>query len=93
MKKKIQRFLEITGGILLILLGIVMLVTPGQGILAIIGGIFLISPQHGRRLIWHLGKIWKRVKMWWFSWQFKRTIKRKIFKKAKRLKRKIKLKK
>ncbi|MFA6458478.1 MAG: PGPGW domain-containing protein [Patescibacteria group bacterium] len=86
MKKQIQRFLEITGGVILILLGVVMLVTPGQGILAIVGGIFLISPQHGRRLIWHLGKVWKRVKTWLFSWRFKRTVKRKNFKRPKRSK-------
>ncbi len=86
MKKKLRRFLEIIGGGILLFAGIIMLVTPGQGILAIIAGIFLISPRHGRRVVWHLRQIWKRVKMWWFSWKFKRTVKRKNFRKAKRIK-------
>lgn len=89
MKKQVKRLLEIIGGIALILAGIIMLVTPGQGVLAIVGGVFLISPQHGRRLVWHLGKIWKRVKTWFFSWRFKRTTKRRNFVKSRKLKRKL----
>ncbi|MCF7845660.1 MAG: hypothetical protein K9L85_00295 [Candidatus Peribacteraceae bacterium] len=91
--KSLKRILEITGGALLILIGIVMIFTPGQGLLAIIGGVFLISPQHGRRLVWYIKKAWKRVKMFWYSWRFKRVVKRKILIKAKRLKQKISLKK
>lgn len=89
MKKEIKRCFQIIGGIILILAGLVMLVTPGQGILSIVAGVFLISPYHGRRLVWRIKRGWKRLKCWWFSWQFKRVIKRKVLKKARALRKKI----
>jgi hypothetical protein len=83
MKLSILRFFEIIGGIALIIVGLVMLITPGSGIVAIIAGIMLISPYHGRRVIWWLKKkFWRGVKSWWYSWRFKRVIKRKIIKKV-----------
>jgi hypothetical protein len=93
MKLSILRFLEIAGGIALIVIGVVMLVTPGSGVIAIIAGITLISPQHGKRVIWWVKKFWRSAKSWWYSWKFKRVIRRKIFKKALALEKKFKLKK
>ncbi|MCF7836438.1 PGPGW domain-containing protein [Candidatus Gracilibacteria bacterium] len=89
MKKEIKRFFEIVGGGFLILAGIVMLVTPGQGVLAIVAGIFLISPQHGKRVVWWGRQLWRGVKGWWFSWRFKRVIRRRIFQRAEKLKKKF----
>ncbi|MFH0834019.1 MAG: PGPGW domain-containing protein [Patescibacteria group bacterium] len=74
-----KRILEITGGVLLILLGIVMLFTPGQGIFAIVAGVVLVSPYHGRRLIWRLKEFWKLLKRKWYARKYRRVIKRKIF--------------
>jgi len=88
--KSFKRIIEITGGSILIIIGIVLIFIPiFTGAPILIAGIFLISPYHGRRIVWHLGKIWKRIKMFWYSWKFKRTVKRKIFRRAKMLKRKI----
>jgi len=87
MKKKIRRFFEIIGGGFLILAGIVMLATPGSGILAIVTGIMLISPYHGRRILWWGKQLWRRIKSWWYSWRFKRVIKGKILRKARFFKR------
>lgn len=39
------RIARITGGFLLILVGIVFLVTPGPGILTILGGIALLASE------------------------------------------------
>ncbi|MBU1089349.1 PGPGW domain-containing protein [Patescibacteria group bacterium] len=94
MKSSIKRFFEIAGGSLLILAGILMLFTPGMGILAILAGVMLISPHHGRRLVWWGKQLWRGVKGWWYSFRFKRTIRHsKFMEKARALKNKIKLKK
>jgi hypothetical protein len=93
MKKRIRRFAQIVGGGLLILVGVVMLFSPGSGLLAIVAGIFLISPQHGKRVVWWGRQLWRGVKGWWYSWRFKRIIKRRIFQRAERLKNKLKFKK
>jgi uncharacterized protein (TIGR02611 family) len=39
------RILRVVGGFLLLLVGIIMLVTPGPGILAIAGGVALLSTE------------------------------------------------
>ncbi len=94
MKNDFKRFLEIAGGSLLVLAGVVMLVTPGMGILAIVAGVMLISPHHGRRLVWWLKQFWRGAKGWWYSFRFKRTVKHsKFVKKARAFKNKIKPKK
>lgn len=59
MKKKIIRWLQIGGGILLIILGIIGLFLPFlQGILFIFAGITLISPAHGKKMV-------NKIKIWW----------------------------
>jgi uncharacterized protein (TIGR02611 family) len=40
-----MRVLKVVGGFALLLLGIIMLVTPGPGILAIAGGIAMLSTE------------------------------------------------
>ena len=40
-----MRVLKVLGGFALLLLGVIMLVTPGPGILAIAGGIALLSTE------------------------------------------------
>jgi uncharacterized protein (TIGR02611 family) len=40
-----MRVLKVVGGFALLLLGVIMLVTPGPGILAIAGGIALLSTE------------------------------------------------
>jgi uncharacterized protein (TIGR02611 family) len=58
------RVLRIIGGFALLVLGILMLVTPGPGWLAIAGGIGLLATEFAwsRRLLDHLERIaakWK----------------------------------
>jgi len=72
-----KRFTEIACGSALVLVGIVMLFTPGQGILTIVAGVTLISPYHGRRLVWWLLQLWKKAKIKLYSLKYKRVIKRK----------------
>jgi UPF0716 family protein affecting phage T7 exclusion len=72
MKKTFFRSLEILIGIILIIVGIVMLITPGQGLLAIAIGIFLISPHHGKKIIAHAEKLW---------WRFEKKLSAKFRKK------------
>ncbi|MBU1992599.1 MAG: hypothetical protein ABH856_03005 [Patescibacteria group bacterium] len=51
-KAKIMRVVQVIGGIFLILLGIVGLVLPFlQGILFIFGGIMLLFPEKGQKII------------------------------------------
>lgn len=65
MKKKVKRWLQIGGGIFLIILGIAGLVLPFlQGFLLILAGIMLISPEHGKKIL-------KHVKGWWKKWRKK----------------------
>ncbi len=91
MKSNLKRFLEIAGGSLLVFTGILMLFTFGPGILAIVAGVMLISPHHGRRLVWWLRQFWRGLKGWWYSFWFKRTVKHsKFVKKARAFKNKIK---
>lgn len=85
-----KRCLQIFFGSLLVLLGIVMIFTPGQGLIAIVGGVMLISPYHGRRLVWHIRCAWRKCKRWFYSFRFKRTIKRRIIQRIRRLKKRIK---
>lgn len=54
--------LRIIGGVLLILAGLIMLVLPGPGWLAIFGGIFLLGPDT-RLARWLRGKF-LRVRNW-----------------------------
>lgn len=93
MEKKVKRFLEIVGGSLLVLAGVVMLATPGTGILAIVAGVMLISPHHGRRIIWWLKQFWRGLKGWWYSFRFKRVVKRKILQRAHKFRGRISQKK
>jgi|AACY02.16.fsa_nt_gi Putative transmembrane protein (PGPGW). len=51
MRRPTRRLLAIVAGSGLILGGIAMLVLPGPGLLSIVGGITLISPKHGNRII------------------------------------------
>lgn len=39
----IRRVLRIAGGIILLILGVIMMVTPGPGLIAIAGGLLLLS--------------------------------------------------
>lgn len=65
MKKKIKRWLQIIGGILLILLGIAGLVLPFlQGFLFIFAGIMLISPTHGKKILYKGKRFWEKIKKW-----------------------------
>ncbi len=89
MLKKIKRYAEIVIGTLLVILGVILIFTPGQGTLVIIAGVMLVSPYHGRRLVWWIKQLWKRTKGWWYSWRFKRVIKSKIIKRARKLKKKL----
>lgn len=84
MSPKLKRIGEITIGVLLVLLGVVMIFTPGQGSIVIVIGIMFISPYHGRRVLWRLKMLWKRTKTWWYSWRYKRTVKRVAYLKKKR---------
>lgn len=54
--------LRIVGGVLLILAGLVMLVLPGPGWLAIFGGIFLLGPD--TRLARWLRRKFLRIRRW-----------------------------
>lgn len=55
----IKRSLKITGGIILIIIGIVGLVLPLMpGVVPIFAGILLISPIHGKKIIDWLKKKW-----------------------------------
>lgn len=58
----LKRAITIIGGILLVLGGIVLLFLPGQGLLMIFAGIYLISPYHGKKL-WEYAKQWKKTKL------------------------------
>ena len=58
MKRHIKRLLQIIIGFVLVLAGIVMLFTPGQGLLTIALGVLLISPYHGHKIFVWLEKIW-----------------------------------
>lgn len=51
MTKHVKRTIEIIIGTILICAGIIMLFTPGPGIATIIGGVILISPNHGTKII------------------------------------------
>ncbi len=57
MQKKLKRLSAIIAGISLIILGAVLLFLPGPGIALIVAGVFLISPNHGK-------KIWQRFLDW-----------------------------
>jgi transaldolase len=81
-----KKIWQISLGVVLVLVGIVMLFTPGQGILAIVAGIVLISPYHGRRVIWRLKLLWKWVKQKWYSFFHTRVIKSKVWQKMQKLK-------
>lgn len=62
-KHPVRRTFEIMGGVLLILLGIAGLFLPFlQGFLFIGMGIFLISPQHGKKLFTKAKKFWEIIK-------------------------------
>ncbi len=62
----LKRWFEIIFGVLLIVLGVVMLVTPGPGTATIIAGLMFVSPQHGKRVIWWLNCLWKWLKAQWY---------------------------
>lgn len=51
MKRTLIRGMEIIIGLALIIAGLVMLFTPGQGLLFIALGILLISPYHGKKAL------------------------------------------
>ena len=73
MKRHIKRLLQIIFGLILIVAGIVMLVTPGQGLLTIALGILLISPDHGHKVFVWLEKGW-----WWLVEYFPKKWQKKI---------------
>jgi UPF0716 family protein affecting phage T7 exclusion len=85
-----KKIWQISLGVVLIVAGIIMLVTPGQGILAIVAGIVLVSPYHGRRVIWNLKQLWKWVKQKWYSFRYPRVIQSKIWQKMRKLKKTLK---
>ncbi len=62
----LKRGFEVAFGVLLVLLGMVLLVTPGPGIVVMVAGVMFVSPQHGRRLIYWLLCLWKWVKAQWY---------------------------
>ena len=59
---KLVRLLRIVGGVLLILAGVLMLVLPGPGWVAIIAGIFLLGPN--TRLARWLKGTFIRLRRW-----------------------------
>lgn len=62
-KSKIIRTLEITGGTLLLIVGIVGLFLPGlQGVLMIFGGIMLLFPVAGKKIIVKVKKFFKKIR-------------------------------
>jgi uncharacterized membrane protein YbaN (DUF454 family) len=62
-QKYIPRWLEITFGVFLVLLGIAGLVLPFlQGFLFIFLGIMLISPYHGKKIANRFKKYYKNTK-------------------------------
>jgi hypothetical protein len=58
MRKAIIRSIEIALGVTFLVSGVVMLFTPGQGILFIIFGVLLFSPYHGKKLLKHVQNGW-----------------------------------
>jgi len=63
MKKRIKKFIRITSGILLILVGIVGLVLPIlQGTVMIVVGISLVHPILGKKIIKKIKKLYHRIK-------------------------------
>lgn len=59
----VKRSLEITGGIILIAIGIIGLLLPLMpGAVPIFAGILLISPAHGKKIIDWLKKKWHEFK-------------------------------
>lgn len=83
-----KRAFQIFFGGLLIVIGVLALATPGPGILIIVIGITLISPYHGRRIVWRIRCGWRWLKSWYYSFRFRRTEKRSKFLKS--LKRRLK---
>ena len=57
--ERVPRWLKVAGGFALLLLGVVMLVTPGPGWLAIAGGIGMLATEYvwARRLRERLGQL------------------------------------
>ena len=57
--EQIPRALKVAGGFVLLLLGVVMLVTPGPGWLAIAGGVGILATEYvwARRLRERLGRL------------------------------------
>jgi uncharacterized protein YqgC (DUF456 family) len=61
--RKIIRIAEITGGTILIVLGIVGLILPIlQGFLFIFAGIILLFPKEGKKIIRKIKKFFKNLK-------------------------------
>lgn len=65
MTRHIKRTIEIIVGTILILAGVIMLFTPGPGIATIIGGIILVSPHHGKRVIYYIQIKYHQLKMYY----------------------------
>jgi hypothetical protein len=60
-----------------------MFVTPGPGIAVVIAGVMLVSPQHGRRLIWYLAQVWRRAKAYYHKYYHGRV---RVFQRVKKFK-------
>lgn len=62
--QQVRRFFKIIGGFTLLLIGIVMLVTPGPGWVAIIGGLAMLAAEFvwARRLLNRLKSEGERIK-------------------------------
>ena len=63
MKKRIKKFIRVTSGILLILVGIAGLFLPVlQGIVMIVVGISLVHPVLGKKIIKKIKKFYHRIR-------------------------------
>ena len=63
MKKKIKKFIRITSGILLIIVGIAGLFLPVlQGVAMIVIGISLVNPILGKKIIKKIKKFYHRIR-------------------------------
>lgn len=68
MDKDIKKIIRITSGVLLILGGIAGLFLPViQGTAMIIGGILLVHPPLGKKLIKPFKKVYHKVKQKWIG--------------------------
>lgn len=70
-KSATMRVLRVGGGILLLLVGVVLLVTPGPGVVFLAAGVMLIASVHPPLHHW-LSVRWRWGKTKWRRWRNKR---------------------